>query len=177
LHEAVRLQKLVADNLVKNFPMFYTNRNFITAFTKARSIQSIPSVLVKSYLIRSSHTRLSLNTKMLCALLFLSIQATCCARIILSDLIILMRCINHNIHYYAILSSVLFFSFPLDPSTLLRNFPFESSFSVPSVSVRDQVSLSYTTTYKIMMVYISILAFLDNMATQNISKLNCCKHP
>jgi len=28
-----------------------------------------------------------------------------------------------------------------------------------------------------MVVYISILAFLDNMVTQNISKLNCCKHP
>jgi len=51
----------------KKFPAFYGTRRFITAFTSARSIQSIPphSTSWRSILILSSHPRLCLPSGLL----------------------------------------------------------------------------------------------------------------
>ena len=55
-------EKLTGFQLVKKFPALYGTRRFITAFTRARSNQSIPphSTSLRSILILSYHLRLGL---------------------------------------------------------------------------------------------------------------------
>jgi hypothetical protein len=95
------LEKLPIVQPLKNFPVFYGTRRFITVFTRSfhwslswsRWIQSIPShpISLRSILILSTHLRLGLPssllpydfpTNILYAFLFSPIRATCLALLI-----------------------------------------------------------------------------------------------
>jgi len=176
-YRRVLLSKLIGSKLVKKFPAFYRTRRFITIFTSARhlslswasSIQSIPPhpTSWRSILISSSHLRLGLPnglfpsgfpTKTLYTPLLSPIHATCPAHLIL------LHFIAGTIfgEEYRSLSSSLcsFLHFPVTSSLLGPNILLSTLFSNTlslrsSLNVSDQVSHPYTTTGKVIILYMT----------------------
>ena len=180
----VLLEKLTGSQLVEKFTASYGTRRFITAIISARqlslswasSIQSISphptswrSILILSsyrrqglqsglFFFRFSHQ--TLNTP------FLSpIHATCTVHLILLDLII-RRTFGEE--YRSLSSSLCSFlqstvTTSLPGPNILLNTLFSNTVSLrSSLNVSNQVSHPYTTTGKIIVLYILILKFLDS---------------
>jgi len=184
LHGAVLLEKLTGSQLVKKFPAFYGTRKFITVFTSAchmslswaSLIQSIPphTTSWRSSLILSSHLCLGLPsglfpsgflTKTLYTPLPSTICATCSGHLILLDFI--TRAILGE-EYRSLHSSLCsFFHSPvalshLGPNILLNTLFANTPSLHSSLNVSDQVSHSYKTNGKIIVLYILILKFLGS---------------
>ena len=170
-------------HLLKKFPSFYGTRKFITAFTNARHLSltrasSIQSTLPNftswtSILILSSHLRLGLPsglcpsgfpTSTLYTPLLSPIGATFSAHPFLH---FITRTILSE-EYTSLSYRLCSFLHPLVTSSLLGpnillNTIFSNTLSLrSSLNVSDQVSHSYKTTGKIIVLYILVFTFLDS---------------
>ena len=180
----VLLENVTGFQLVQKFSTFYGTRSFITAFTcgrqlslyQARAIQSMSShpTSWRSILILPYHLRQGLPsglflsglpTKILYTRVLAHIRATCPIHLILLDFITrTIFCEEHRS-----LSSSLC-SFLRSPVTsphlgpiILLNTLFSNTLNLrSSLSVSDQVSHSYKTTGKIIVLYILIFIFQES---------------
>ena len=182
--------KLTGSQLVKKYPAFCGTQTFITAFTRVRhlylswatSIQSMQPILTswKSNLISSYHLRLGLlcglfpsgfPTKAPYSPLLSTIRATCPTHLILLDFITRTTLGEQykslSLSLWSFLHSP-FISSLLGPNILLNTLFSDILSLCFSLNVSDQVSHTYKTTDKIILIYVNRYIFWYQEGRQKI---------